>query len=311
MFIFFRAFLISLMGIFLPSLGFSEDVEGSADHPLLGRYSPSEIAKYEISEYDEQEFLVGKRDGERDPYSEIFEGALTRIYYIIPEGNSSLQVLRSFQQMLEENGFSVKFECKNTNRDRTHWCGPKHNPVGSWISNNFKFEELRILYATRTDANGKVDVQLSAAKNRKGIVELSAVVIEDLEFESKVIDADAVSSELTAEGKMAFYDILFETGSASLKPSSDATLGVISEVISSATNLKIIVVGHTDNEGSLDFNIDLSKARAEAVRDRLVENFAVPADRISAAGVAFLAPVSTNATAEGRTLNRRVEIVVR
>ena len=137
------------------------------------------------------------------------------------------------------------------------------------------------------------------------------MVIEDREFVNKVIDAKVVSTELTVQGKMAFYDILFETGSADLKPSSDATLQVISEVISGEDTLNVIVVGHTDNQGSLETNINLSRARAEAVRSKLVSTFGVPADRISSAGVAYLAPVTTNSTAEGRALNRRVEIVVR
>lgn len=304
-------FLLPLFAIFFSHSALAQDMEGSSDHPLLGRFEPSTLAEYEAVEYDEQALLVGKNEGERDPYSETLEGAITRIYYTIPEGYSSLQIIRGYRQKLEANGFEIKFECKNANRDRANWCGPKQRPLGSWISNNFKFEELRVLYANRTNDQGRVDVQLSAAKNRKGIVELSAVVVENLEFENKVIDAKAVTSELTAQGKMAFYDILFETGSAALKPSSDATLKIISEVIASDDALDVIVVGHTDNQGSLDANIELSRARAEAVKTRLVGNFAVPGARISSAGVAFLAPVSTNATAEGRALNRRVEIVVR
>lgn len=304
-------YLLTLIAFFFASQVTAQDIEGSSDHPLLGRYDPSTLAEYESIEFDAQALLVGKHEGERDPYAETFEGAITRLYYTIPEGNSALQVLRGFEQKLVENGFEIKFQCWNTNRDRANWCGPKQNPTGSWISNNFKFEELRVLYASRANDKGKVDLQLSAAKNRKGITELSAIVVEDASFENKVIDAKAVTNELTAQGKMAFYDILFETGSADLKASSDATLLIISEVISSDDELNVIVVGHTDNVGTLDANIALSKARAEAVRDRLVKQFAVPAGSVSAAGVAFLAPISTNASAEGRALNRRVEIVVR
>lgn len=255
--------------------------------------------------------LVGKHEGERDPYAETFEGAVTRIYYTIPEGNASLQVLRSFEQKLEENGFEIKFECKNTNRDRKHWCGPQQNPAGTWISNNFKFEELRILYASRTGNSGKVDVQLTAAKNRKGIVELSAIVVENVEFENKVIDVETVSNELTATGKMAFYDIHFETGSAVLKPESDAIIDLIAQVLSANPDMRVVVVGHTDNEGTLEYNIGLSRDRAAAVAERLGSQHGVSTERITSAGVAFLAPVTTNTTADGRALNRRVEIVVR
>ena len=72
-----------------------------------------------------------------------------------------------------------------------------------------------------------------------------------------------------------------------------------------------MIVGHTDNQGTLDYNIDLSTRRAEAVRDHLVDTHGIAASSLRAAGVGFLAPVASNQTAEGRGQNRRVEIVAR
>jgi OOP family OmpA-OmpF porin len=71
-----------------------------------------------------------------------------------------------------------------------------------------------------------------------------------------------------------------------------------------------VIVGHSDNQGSLEANIALSKRRAEAVRTALITR-GVAAERLEAHGVGYLAPVSTNLTEAGRTLNRRVELVLR
>jgi outer membrane protein OmpA-like peptidoglycan-associated protein len=69
------------------------------------------------------------------------------------------------------------------------------------------------------------------------------------------------------------------------------------------------VVGHTDNIGALDYNIDLSRRRAEAVVVALTSQHGVARDRLRPSGVGPLAPAATNATEGGRALNRRVELV--
>lgn len=70
------------------------------------------------------------------------------------------------------------------------------------------------------------------------------------------------------------------------------------------------MVGHTDDTGDLQANIAVSTRRAEAVRTRLIDAHGVAPDRIEAKGVGYLAPMASNATAQGRSLNRRVEAVL-
>ena len=305
---------ILVFAVFFATQGFAQDVDGSQDHALLGRFEGTQIVAYQALEYSDHAMLGGKSEGERDPFEVTHEGAVTRIQYAAPAGTSALQILRGFEQKLLEDDFETRFSCTNKDHNRTDWCGPANSPAGVWTGvrgYDYSHEELRAFYAVRENENGATYIQVSAAQSRHEFVFVSAVVVENKEFVNKVIDAETIKNELSAQGKMAFYDILFETGSAALKTSSDETLQIISSVIAASPDLQIIVVGHTDNEGALDFNIDLSRARAQAVQDRLVSNFGVAADNISAAGVAFLAPVTTNATIEGRALNRRVEIVVR
>ncbi|MCY1250051.1 putative lipoprotein YiaD [compost metagenome] len=73
--------------------------------------------------------------------------------------------------------------------------------------------------------------------------------------------------------------------------------------------LKVYIVGHTDNQGSLARNMELSQKRADAVAKALAESYQIPASRLSAKGVASLAPVASNDAEEGRAKNRRVELV--
>jgi OOP family OmpA-OmpF porin len=73
--------------------------------------------------------------------------------------------------------------------------------------------------------------------------------------------------------------------------------------------LKLLVVGHTDNIGSLAFNMDLSQRRAIGVVNVLASRFGISKDRLTPVGVSFASPVASNQTEDGRAKNRRVELV--
>lgn len=73
--------------------------------------------------------------------------------------------------------------------------------------------------------------------------------------------------------------------------------------------MKLVIVGHTDSQGELDYNMDLSTRRARAVEAALVSNYGIAKNRLSAWGVGYLSPVATNRSEAGREKNRRVELV--
>lgn len=83
----------------------------------------------------------------------------------------------------------------------------------------------------------------------------------------------------------------------------------IAGMMAGLPDLKVAIVGHTDDTGSYELNLDLSKRRADAVVAELVNTFGIGANRLFSAGPSFIAPVASNETEEGRALNRRVELV--
>jgi chemotaxis protein MotB len=105
----------------------------------------------------------------------------------------------------------------------------------------------------------------------------------------------------------------FASGSATPKPETLGTLGRIAESLG-RTPYDLRIEGHTDNipihTAEFDSNWELSSARATRIARLFLSQHALPADRISAAGYAEFHPVASNATAEGRAENRRVDIVV-
>jgi outer membrane protein OmpA-like peptidoglycan-associated protein len=104
-------------------------------------------------------------------------------------------------------------------------------------------------------------------------------------------------------------DVLFDTGSYTLKPGAREKLAKISGIVLAHPGLTLQIEGHTDSVGSDDFNQQLSERRSDSVRDFLAEQ-GVPASSITAHGFGKTQPVASNDTPEGRQRNRRVELVV-
>jgi len=127
-------------------------------------------------------------------------------------------------------------------------------------------------------------------------------------MEGKAIETK-YANEITAEVSSKSYSIEFETGSATIRPSSYRLLNEIFESAVVAEGLKLGVYGHTDNKGSDAVNQPLSEQRAYAVRDYLLKKGIVE-NRVEAKGFGSTRPIADNNTEAGKSKNRRVEIVL-
>lgn len=104
-------------------------------------------------------------------------------------------------------------------------------------------------------------------------------------------------------------DVLFETGSARLRPTADAKLRPLAAYLRANPTQRLRIDGYTDSVGTAQANLILSRDRARSVADALAA-MGVDAGRFQLEGHGEDSPVSTNATAEGRQLNRRVEVTL-
>lgn len=105
--------------------------------------------------------------------------------------------------------------------------------------------------------------------------------------------------------EVASEPILFASGQATIDPASDAILVRLAEAINAAPGIDVEVVGHTDGEGAVEINQEISERRAQAVVDRLIE-LGVDPIRLRARGAGESEPIADNETEEGRALNRRI-----
>ena len=109
--------------------------------------------------------------------------------------------------------------------------------------------------------------------------------------------------------KVVLDHIFFETGKAILRPESFDALDQVLRFLENNPSMKLEISGHTDNTGSLRINQKLSRDRASAVVDYMVER-GIPAEMLIFKGYADTQPVADNSTSEGREQNRRVEFKV-
>ena len=121
--------------------------------------------------------------------------------------------------------------------------------------------------------------------------------------------AKALETALGQDKKVDIYSIYFSFNSDKLRDESQPTLKDIAEVMRRHPDWKLQVNGHTDAIGGDQFNLDLSKRRAAAVKGALVQQFKIGADRFNTSGFGRSQPKDTNDTLEGRARNRRVELM--
>ncbi len=115
--------------------------------------------------------------------------------------------------------------------------------------------------------------------------------------------------KLVEEGKFSTTGILFEVNAATIMPESNGVLREIADVMTKFPDIRIMIIGHTDADGSDAANLELSRKRAESVKQSLSTDFGIDASRISTDGKGEKEPVGDNKTREGKAQNRRVEFI--
>ncbi len=116
-------------------------------------------------------------------------------------------------------------------------------------------------------------------------------------------------NKLITEGKLISYGITFDVNSDKIKSESFATIKEIAQVLKDNPTVKIKVVGHTDSDGDDKSNLDLSKRRAESVKNSLVKDFSIDAARIETDGKGESEPIAKNDSGVNKAKNRRVEFI--
>ncbi|MFC1512216.1 OmpA family protein [Candidatus Latescibacterota bacterium] len=124
-------------------------------------------------------------------------------------------------------------------------------------------------------------------------------------------DIEGATVERVGEGIKITFDsgILYSTNSATLTPEARSNVEKLANILQKYDDTNILIEGHTDSDGSEEYNQGLSERRADSVAN-FTKGFGVTASRITTIGYGETQPIASNETADGKLQNRRVEIAI-
>lgn len=294
--------------VLLPAAVFAAegDVAGSADYPAIGRFEGSVILSYDVRDFDEYTLFTGPVKNNQPESAVTLEGKVYRLSYRHEPGPSVLEVAKNFEIKLQEKGFDILFKCQAKACGRGEFgYATETLPVPRMVVDMSKY---RYIAARMSDEAGTVHASVLVSTNNRKIY-IQVFVVESEAMALRMVDAEQMAASISDTGRVVLYGIHFDTDKTDIKPESRPTLDQIAALLTASPGLRLIVVGHSDNQGTLDYNMDLSRRRAQAVVGDLVASYGVAGARLLSAGVGFLAPVAPNTTPDGRAQNRRVELI--
>ena len=246
------------------------------------------------------------------------EGALSRtVWQVMDFDGNSAQLMAPLRAQIEAQGYAPVFACNST------LCGGFDFRFAMDVTPepamHVDLGDFSYFVGRMETAEGDAFLALLTSRGgARGYIHLVRISPADMAPVSVAVSTRSPDAEEIADlgesldqlGAATLTDLSFSTGSATLSDGDYPSLTELAAYLVEHPSTRVVLVGHTDAEGSLEGNIALSRARAEAVRTYLIERFGVSAGQLAAEGVGYLAPRANNASDEGRQQNRRVEVVV-
>jgi outer membrane protein OmpA-like peptidoglycan-associated protein len=264
------------------SITAAQDVEGSKDHPLLSRYPKATILEY-AKDYNAVEFAT-RRAANGNAERKVIEGARTLIRYFYAGDNqpSPLQLIRNYQNAIKKIGGVVVYERL-----------PRDSDSG---------ETTLKVTSGEKEIWVRVEPDIFSAPTQSYLLQIVEIAAME-----QVVTANRLLEEINKNGFVTLY-INFETNKWELKEDGLATVREIVAMLKSEPTLKLSIEGHTDNVGAPASNKLLSENRARSVMKAVFAGGIAPG-RLIAVGFGQENPIADNRTDEGRSKNRRVELV--
>lgn len=256
--------------------------------------------------YQEQDSEEATR-GFRLDSSQLLKGKFSREIYDYDIEQSASNVYIQVRNSLKANGYEELFSCETKDcgdvsgwqlyltglvgdsEEKQYYLAARKAPVES------KETEFVAFYISEIDGQTRTLVDIVSTPSQH----LFDVVVE----------TDDMLRTIEKDGRVVVDGIYFDKGSSVLKQESTPALVSMSQLLKANDKTRFAIVGHTDNTGSLEYNMKLSMERAKAVKRILLKKYNIKSQQVSINGIGTLSPMTSNSDSRGRHFNRRVELV--
>jgi outer membrane protein OmpA-like peptidoglycan-associated protein len=262
-----------------------QDIDNAVEHPEIPRFPGFYIYDAKHNDFNDFQFASKGYNDDGEPVGERKAGQYWFVDYYIKDGArhpSPVELLRNFDNAVQKAG-------------------------GAPVYRNRRIEFPQgTVYRLPLPRGGERWIQVNV-HNEGERYQLFVVDVADM-AQKLEMSAGQMADALKKQGHVALTGILFDTGKASIQPESQTLLREVRTLLAQDAQLRLSIIGHTDNVGNAKANAELSARRAEAVVAYLVGQGIVP-QRLKASGKGDTTPVADNRTEEGRARNRRVELI--
>ena len=305
---------VTLLSVLLSSLIlFSTNLFAQEGEDIISLFKESKQVYDDKVGFETHYYLTGPTS------HNAIDGKIRRQFCTVPEGVSPYEVIKNYEKAISDKGGTIIY----ISRDANEYTNKETNERVRFMRDYFTkgslahniYEDMRFPHIAKDYVVGKVstesnDIFISAAA---GVIEkityftLVTVVAEPMDMNN--VSLNVLNDGIAASGKVAIYDIYFDIGKSEVKNESTNAITIIADYLKVNPDKKFLIVGHTDNTGDFNANVNLSNDRANAVIEKLVTEHAIKMTQLIPYGVGSASPQISNSTDEGKARNRRVELV--
>jgi outer membrane protein OmpA-like peptidoglycan-associated protein len=264
-------FLSLLIGPMLLVQTPATDKLGCHDPKALSRMPGCWIDRCRTAPYEQAQIDTAKV-GTR---TTAVEGEFEQVHYRCPAETAGIQIHRNAEGALRQAGYDVVFT--NAYATTRFWVTGRKGP--QWVA----------VYAERANYT------------------VTAVKAKELEQVMQA-NAEGWAQQINQTGRVSIYGINFDTGKATIRADSEKVLAEVAALLQKESGWDLLVAGHTDSAGTDGINVPLSRQRAEAVIAWMAAK-GIDKARLTAAGFGSRRPLAENTSEDGRSRNRRVDLI--
>jgi len=279
------------------------DIPGASDHPILDRFPESSIVAYRTSTKETYQLVLGSmRRVAREivpEQSERIRADITRITYEVSSSFDGVNVYEFIRQQAQDKGYKALYDC------RGQACGNSTYWANTAFANRILSGPDRNQFYMVFDTSSSTGIRsyLSAYIITRGNRRLYAhIEIAETMEGSQESQTYSVAGALSATGSAVLNTVSFDDQDRFL---SDEGIAALADYLQRNSQMNVYLVGHLNAEAELEVLIDRSRARAQQVSDKLVQQ-GISAQRINVQGLGPLAP---NCTLSSAACLERIEVI--